>query len=159
MSEIPPQPESSQAQQPAKPMSPTLRMVILGGIAVVLLAIVGLAGSIRTAQARSEAHIQGFSGIAYASKETVLVKDRDKLRVLAEGIAEAAGYDSVTFTDEAGVVLASTDATNLGKTIEHLKKPPLKTELHTIDGHETLYRAVTLGGSNVVGGISARLEP
>lgn len=145
--------------QPRKPMSPTVRWIIVGAGVLLLLAIVALSGSIRTNQVRKDTVLQGFNALCFATKDEVLRKDRDRLRLLAIGIAEQGDYSAVSFTDETGTVLATTDERLLGKQLDYLKKPPLAAKFAQEQNQEVVYRAVTLGSNNVIGGLAVRLQP
>lgn len=138
---------------------PAVRQTVLAGIALVLLGLTWFTGTLRADQAKREALGQGLSGLSVTVREDVLRKDAGRLRLTATNVATAGGFASVTFTDANGNVLASTDGTLKGKTLDHMKKPPLNPEIKSVEGVQTMFKAVTLGEDNVIGGISVGLKP
>lgn len=151
-------PEESSPEPPKPASNPILRTFGLGIVGILVLFMVWFAGILNASAVRQQTLLHGLNALAYASKDAVLTGDAAKLRVLAQGIADSGDYTSVTFTNAQGIVLASTDTTQLGKTLDQLKNPPLTSKLQNLNGHDTMFRAITLGENNVIGGISIELK-
>ncbi len=150
--------ESSPPEQ-AKSISPNFRKAIFMLFGILVVAIVWMVGSIRTNNAKINGIKETSSIIAVTVREPILKKEAGRLRLIATDIAAAGNFASVTFTDAKGVVIASTDRLLQSETLKHLEKPPLNPEIKKIQGQETVYRAITLGQDNVIGGVSIILKP
>lgn len=159
MSEESPPVESSDAPSPASKISPNLRFGILAFGALILLAIVWTTGTIRANNATDQGLKDMSSIVSVTVREPILKGEAGRLRLIATDIASAGNYASVSFTDKSGNVIASTDRLLQSKTLNHLEKPPLKPEIKNLEGHKTVFRAITLGQDNVIGGISIQLKP
>lgn len=151
--------EEQTLETPQKKLDPRLRIIILAGLVVLVLFIVSLAYSIRGNQMRTAAHLQGIDALSVALTRDFRSPDPDLLRQFANDIARTADYQSVTFTDANGKVLASTNRLLIGETLSHLEKPEVTPHIRKIDGFETVYRAIALGNTNVIGGVSIQLKP
>lgn len=151
--------ESSPQEKSKKPLPKFVRYGIVAIVIVLLWMLPFIIGSANTQRAKEKAYQQMVNTLSVSVREPVLLQDRDKLRVLAGEIADRGEFESVTFTDKVGQVLASTDRTKEGEAIASLKSPPIDAKVEQKEGRLMLSRGVTLGKDNVVGGLYIVLKP
>ena len=114
-----------------KEIRPTLlnpqyrRLIIATGVVIVLLTVTSWAGSVRTNRAKVDTFRSAASAIAVALRQDIMDANsqrtdtgRARLGPLVTNVAKAGGYRVVTVTDEDGKVLASTDTSLEGESVE-----------------------------------------
>jgi hypothetical protein len=147
----PPAPEAEPSQ--AKAVDPRLRPIILAAIGIFLLLLVAWGGNLRVNQTRISELERSVNALSEAIEPTVLVGDHAKLERLATDIAKAGGYREVTIADNAGQIIATTNATRQGKKSEALRVATSKAKAEKQDGQIKIRRAIVLAGDTRYGNL------
>ena len=150
----PPVPETS-----PKGVLPTwVRSVAFAAIFLSLVVMLQWAAERRVAAVRQESLAQAADAVSAAVAQQVLMKEA-ALQTTTRRVAEAGGFDSVTLTDEKGVVIATTDRTREGQTVSELAPGPLTARVQLRSGRLVVHRAVVLAGETRVGGLELVAKP
>lgn len=116
---------SSPTPQPRRLLGRQAQIAIaIAAVVIVLLLISWLAGNARVNRAGDQAAEVASSLAAFALGEPLRVGHQPTLRRLAVQMAEASKAKSITIADPSGRVLASTDRTLEGTTVEELASLP-----------------------------------
>ncbi|QYK53884.1 MAG: hypothetical protein KF824_03085 [Fimbriimonadaceae bacterium] len=141
-----------------KPQSPYLRPIVMTAVAIILLMIVAWGGNMRTHQAKIAEIERSVDALSEAIEPTVLNNDPARLSRALLSIAEAGKYKSVTYSDNSGKILASTDQVRLGKKSDEMAKSPQKAKATNEKGSVVVRRAVILAGDTRLGNIEVVLN-
>lgn len=145
---------SEQAEAPQiEPKQPSIMKVIfgLGAISLFLLIVVFMTVSAAAERTRQNAIADQIDGLSKAMTPALLERDNVKLLRLVENISKAAGYESMTITDDEGKVLATTNRNSDFTVIKELSQAPLDAKTKKKEGNIVITRAITLGDDNVIG--------
>lgn len=141
-----------------KPQSPYLRPIVMTLIVIFLLMITAWGGNMRANQAKIAEIERSVDALSEAIEPTVLNNDPARLSRTLLSIAEAGKYKSVTYSDNGGKILATTDQVRLGKTSEAMAKSPQKAKATNENGSIVVRRAVILAGDTRLGNIEVILN-
>lgn len=134
-------------------MSPATRSIVMAAIALALLALIVFASNYRTEQVRRAELARNVDAMSEALEPTLLTADRDKIGRVLQDIARAGDYVAVTYADNRGTVVASTDAMKRGIKSEALRKAPIKAEVKSEKGRIIVRRAIILAGDTRFGNL------
>lgn len=148
----PPAPESATTQ-------PTfMRPLIMTVVVILLLMITVWAGGMRANQARIAEIERSVNALSEAIEPTALQNDTAKLNRVLLDIAEAGKYRAVTYANNAGTIIATTDAVRMDKSSKELAKAPATAKASTENGMIVVRRAVILAGDTRLGNIEVVLN-
>lgn len=141
-----------------KPLPSWVRTVVLAAILLLLIVTLQWTAERRVATVRQSAFAQTADAVSAAVAQQALLKGA-ALQTTAQRIAEAGHFDSVTITDEQGLVVATTDRTRDGQTVPALVQGPLAAKVEVREGRLVAHRAVVLAGDTRVGGLELVARP
>lgn len=122
-------------------------------IVVLLLIAMAWGGGMRANQAKIAEVERSADAMSEAIESIALGNDFDKLDKVLLDIADAGKYSSVSYSDNTGKILATTDSVRRGKKSEAMAKSPEKAKAITENGRLVVRRAVILAGSTRFGNI------
>lgn len=130
---------------------PAARMVI-SALALLLLLAAVVFGMESKAKSRVNDQIaRGVDALSGPASLFILQNSADRTKKFVDSVKSAGEYEEVTLTDGAGRVLASTDSARAKETIPLPSPAPFKARLSTVGEDLKVYRAISIGGDNVIG--------
>lgn len=108
---------------------------------------------LRIAQIRREAFEQTLAAVAAASVQTLLQQNSARTQRMAESVALAGGFGSVTFSDSQGNVLASSDRKLDHNLLQDMAKAGPKAVIRDEGGRMVGVTGVMLAENNKFGAI------
>ena len=157
------EPESEEATGTEETVSDATRtpsqirfVVISTAVVIVLLALSAWAGNAKTERAKLDSLRMDVAALAASMKYPLLEAaslrtdaGRERLQPMVSEIAKAGGYVFVVLTDDAGMVLATTDLNLQGESLEDVSKSAGGSRVERINGVLRATAPVMVGGSPI----------
>ncbi len=146
---------SKEVESPSspKPLSPLARSLALAGVALVLLALIVFATNYRFRQIRIAELERSVDALSEALEPTLLVSNNDKIERVIRDVATAGNYIAISYSDNSGHIVASTDSMKRGIKSEELRQAPTKAKAINVRGRIVVRRAVILAGDTRFGNL------